>query len=75
MAERGIGLGYNGIFISLHENYPSYAKLRDWLRQFTWLDPSEVQSFLVNLNDDIRYLPSTFAGLANYFTELRKKEA
>jgi len=39
MAERGIGLGYNGIFVSFHEDYSSFLKHEEWLQNLpslTW---------------------------------------
>ena len=74
MAERGVGLGYNGIFISLHEDYASYLKLRDWIRQIPFVEISEVESFLINLKDEIRYQSLSFANLAKYLLKLKEKE-
>ncbi|MGD8506377.1 MAG: winged helix-turn-helix transcriptional regulator [Candidatus Bathyarchaeota archaeon] len=66
MAERGMGLGYDGVFVSLHENYQSYVKHREWLGRFRFFEMTEVQTFLVDLNDKIRYFPLSFANLARH---------
>jgi len=74
MAERGLGLGYSGIFISLHDDYASYLKLQEWFRQIPFVEISEVESFLVNLKDEIRYYPLSFANLAKYLLKLKEKK-
>lgn len=45
MLERGIGLGYDGVFVTLHEDYASYLKLKKWLRQFSFLELSNLDAF------------------------------
>ncbi len=64
MLERGRGLGFDATIISLHEDYPSYLKVLDWLRGFDFLDVKKTDSFLVNLEDKVRYRPLTFSTLA-----------
>ena len=36
MLERGIGLGYDGVFISLHKDYASYLELKKSCRQLSF---------------------------------------
>jgi DNA-binding Lrp family transcriptional regulator len=72
MAERGMGLGYNGVFVSLHEDYQSYVKHGEWLERFKFFEMTEAQSFLVDLNDKIRYFSLSFANLAGHL--LTKEE-
>lgn len=73
MFERGMGLGYTGVIVSLHENYASYAKLLGMIKQFTVLEP-DVQSFLSDLNDKVHYRPLNFAPLAQHILTLRKEK-
>jgi DNA-binding Lrp family transcriptional regulator len=73
MLERGMGLGYHGAIISFHENYASYLSLIDWLRQFGFLEISEIDSFIVNLKDKASYLPPTLSLIAKHLTTLREK--
>jgi hypothetical protein len=61
-----MGMGYDGVFLSFHEDYSSFALLRKWLAQFGFLEVAEVQSFLVNLEDDIHYRSLTFSTLAKH---------
>jgi DNA-binding Lrp family transcriptional regulator len=64
MLERGDGLGFDGVIISLHEDYASYLKVSEWLRQFDFLEVKRINSFLINLEDNVRYRPLTFSTLA-----------
>ena len=75
MLERGIGLSYDGIAISYHENYRSYLDLLAWFRQFEFLDVSKIDSYLVSLQDTIRYKPLTFKTLAQHVVKLAKRES
>jgi len=74
MMERGRGLGYEGVVISLHENYTSHLKLMNLLRQFAFLDISTIESFLISLDDAVHYRALTFASLANHLLTQKAKE-
>ena len=73
MLERGMGLGYQGTIISFHESYASYLALRGWLRDFTFLEIGEIESFLINLKDKVSYVPPTFTLIAKHLATLREK--
>jgi len=64
MLERGDGLGFDGVIISLHKDYASYLKVFEWVRQFDFLEVNRIDSFLINLEDKVRYRPLTFSTLA-----------
>ncbi|MGD8545420.1 MAG: winged helix-turn-helix transcriptional regulator [Candidatus Bathyarchaeota archaeon] len=67
MAERGMGMEYNGVAISLHRRYSDYTKFIDDLQQYSdILGVSEARSFLVNLRDPIQYRYLTLATLAKH---------
>lgn len=66
MAERGMGCGYNAVFISVHKNYASLVNLKNWARQFASLGLLEIESFLINLKDEVHYKPLTFSTLAKH---------
>jgi DNA-binding Lrp family transcriptional regulator len=74
MLERGMGLGYDGVIVSVHKDYPSYMELKKWLRRFDFLDLSEVESFLINLSDKVHYRPLTFTTLAQYLLPRSQKK-
>jgi DNA-binding Lrp family transcriptional regulator len=64
MLERGDGLGFDAVIISLHKDYASYLKVFEWIRQFDFLEVNKIDSFLINLEDNVRYRPLTFSTLA-----------
>ena len=74
MAERGMGCGYNAIMISVHKDYTSFIKLTSWAQQFYSLELGEIDSFLVDLADEVRYQPLTFSSLAKHLLTLKEKE-
>ena len=75
MLERGDGLGFDGVIISLHEDYASYLKVSEWLRQFDFLEVKRINSFLINLEDSVRYRPLTFSTLAKLLrSQTERKE-
>jgi len=48
MLERGMGMGYNGVFLSFHKDYACFTELKKWLTQYDVLEIADVQSFLVS---------------------------
>jgi len=74
MLERGIGCASQGVVVSYHRNYTGYRKLRKWLEQFTFLDVDRIDSFLIDLNDKVRYRPLTFKALAQHLLTLENEE-
>jgi len=75
MLESGIGSSYDGSLLSLHEDYESYLDLKRRLVQFDFLNVSETQSFLIDLNDEIHYRPLTFAMLAKHLLTLSEPKS
>lgn len=75
MAERGLGLGYDGVTISFHKDYGSFVEYRNWTRQMHPVIAADVESFLVNLDDEVQYRPLTFSTLAKHLLKQRRKKA
>jgi DNA-binding Lrp family transcriptional regulator len=73
MGERGIGMGFDGVFISYHKTYSSYTKTMAWLRQFNFLELDKTESFLINLHDETRYRPLSFATLGKHLLTMNAK--
>jgi DNA-binding Lrp family transcriptional regulator len=73
MLERGRGLGYDGVIISLHEDYTSYLDVLKWLRQLDFLDVRQIDSFIICLDDEVRYRPLTVSILARLLRRKRRK--
>ena len=74
MIERGKGLGCQGVFISFHKNYSAYVEFEEWIRKTISSDISDIQTFLVNLNDQIRYRPMSFFSLAKHVLTCKESE-
>jgi len=72
MFERGLGLGYDGVIASFHEDYSSYVRFR---RRITdcLLEISEIEGFLISLGNEVHHHPLTFATLAQHLLMLGKK--
>lgn len=74
MAERGMGCGFNAIMISVHRDYNSFVELTNWAQQFYSLELGEIDSFFIDLDDKVRYLPLTFSALAKHLLVLAEKK-
>jgi DNA-binding Lrp family transcriptional regulator len=62
MFERGLGLKYSYVVVSLHEDYSSYAEFERRLKQNDSWTVTDSASFLVNLHDGSDFL--SFSALA-----------
>jgi DNA-binding Lrp family transcriptional regulator len=64
LLERGIGLSRDAVLICLYKDYASYTEHRNMIRELPFLVPSDVDSFLIDLNDEVHYRYLTFASVA-----------
>jgi len=64
LLERGLGLGRDAVMICLYKDYASYVEHRRIIREFPYITPPDVESFLIDLNDEIHYRYLTFASVA-----------
>ena len=69
--ERGLGHGVTGILVSFHKDYSSYLTLRQKIREYSFLEQSETDGFLISLDDEIHYCPLTFATLAQHVLTMK----
>jgi hypothetical protein len=74
MGERGMGLGYDGVFMSYHKDYGEYTKLLNWFKQFEFLEVDKIESFLIDLQDNIHYRPLDFSPLAYHLVMEKENE-
>ena len=74
MFERGLGLESTGVVVSLHEDYSSYVKFIDKLKEYPSLEMSKLRSFLISLDDEVRYRPLTLSALANNVLQMKEKK-
>lgn len=73
MVEKGIGLGYDGVFVSIHEDYSSYLKFKNGVSQDAYLEAFSIESFLISLSET-KFRPLTFKTLAKHVLTLKEKE-
>jgi DNA-binding Lrp family transcriptional regulator len=71
--ERGMGLGYDGIIVSIHRSYSEYLDFKTWIKQMPYLNASRVESFLIDLNDKVHHRYLTFSYLAKHLLEMKKR--
>ena len=64
MAERGTGAGYDAVMISVHRDYQSFVKLMQWAKKFSEFELDVIESFLVNLSDEVHYRSLTLSSIA-----------
>jgi DNA-binding Lrp family transcriptional regulator len=73
MLERGIGLSHDGVFLSFHKDYSSYVDFRNWLQSFEFLETPDIETFIVNLKDTVRYRSLGFSTLAKHILTMNGK--
>lgn len=66
MVMTGIGLGYDRVVLTLHENYKSYVEFMRITKQLPFLDLMQIDSFLMTLAGENNYMPLNLSNLANY---------
>lgn len=64
MFERGMGLGYDGVLVSIYDNYSNYTEHMSLTKNYPFLELARIESFLINLSDSVRYRPLTLAPMA-----------
>jgi DNA-binding Lrp family transcriptional regulator len=64
LLERGIGIGRDAVMVCLYKDYASYVEHRNIIRELPFLVSSDVDSFLIDLNDEVHYRYLTFASAA-----------
>jgi DNA-binding Lrp family transcriptional regulator len=77
MLERGIGLDHTGAIISYHRTYSDYAR---FIREFRQAPTAKayvhgnIESFLINLKDEMDYRPLTLQFLANHILKMNEQK-
>lgn len=74
LALRGLGLGYDVVVVSIHEDYSSFLEMLEGIKQFPHADVSSLQSFLIDLTDEVQYRPFTFSYISKYISTLVKNK-
>jgi DNA-binding Lrp family transcriptional regulator len=66
MLERGVGLKYDGVIVAFYKDYVDFLNHMNMLKQYHFLEKSEIESFLISLKDTVRYRPLTFQAFAKH---------
>jgi DNA-binding Lrp family transcriptional regulator len=74
MFERGMGLGGDGVLVTLYEDYASYAEQKIEMKQHPFIEVTEVDSFITSLDDKVRYLPLTMSAVAEHMLKIPEKQ-
>jgi len=70
--QRGMGGGFSGVLCSFHKTYSEYMELVNRMKAYSFVNPSETLSFLIDLNDKIQYRNFTFSTLANCCEQMKQ---
>jgi DNA-binding Lrp family transcriptional regulator len=70
--ERGMGFGYNAFMASFHKDYSSYTELMNQIKNNPYSDKARVDSFIVDLDDEVHYRQLTFATLAKHLLTMQE---
>ncbi len=74
LIERGLGLGFDGVIITLHRNYTDYTNQMKYTRSRPFVQPDHVESFLVDLTDPIHYRSLTLSLVADDLIKRNEEE-
>lgn len=75
MLERGLGLKHTGAIISFHKNYSDYTRFIQEFKQAPTTQAyvnGNVESFLIDLKDEVRYRPLTLQVLADHILRMNQ---
>jgi DNA-binding Lrp family transcriptional regulator len=70
LIERGHGSNADGMVVSFHQTYSDFTKFRDWLRQFYRISTYDLNTFILDLKDEVHYRYLTFKTLAEHLLSI-----
>jgi len=74
MYEKGMGLGYDMLAVSFHEDYSSFIKMKQKAYDFSFLELTGSDSFLIDLNDKVHYRPFSLMAVALDLLNMAKQK-
>jgi len=74
MAAEGIGLGYNRVVISLHQDYADFVRFVRATREVPFAELGAFDTFMISLSSK-HYQPLTFSILANYLLTMKEESS
>jgi DNA-binding Lrp family transcriptional regulator len=72
MLERGEGMGFDGMIISYHRDYSSHSIFAKLLKETGLLNVNRLESFLIDLNDRLHFLPLSLSLLAESISKMKR---
>ena len=66
---RGIGMEHDGAIVSFHRNYSEYSDFKKRLMKTLFVNPSSLESFLVDLNDEAHHRHLTLSYVAKHLLQ------
>lgn len=71
---RGMGGGYSGVIISFHKKYSDLTRLLGRIRNYDFVDPMSILTFIVDFNEKVQYRYFTFSTIARYLLSMQEEE-
>lgn len=68
----GIGLGYDSVIVSFHQNYAAYDAFRKHIKRSMGPSITEINTFLINIEEN-NTMPPTFSFLARHILKSDNK--
>jgi DNA-binding Lrp family transcriptional regulator len=75
LIERGMGLGFDGIIITLHRNFSEYKEQMDNTKSRPFVQTNHVESFLIDLKDSVHFRSLTLSVVAGDLIKRNEKES
>ncbi|MBN1245835.1 Lrp/AsnC family transcriptional regulator [Candidatus Bathyarchaeota archaeon] len=73
LIQRGMGLGYDTVIVSFHQDYSSYDNFRNYVKHAMGESITEMNVFLINLDEEKNTLPPTFLFLSREMLKSKSK--
>lgn len=74
MYEKGMGLGYDMLAVSFHQDYSSFIKMKQKAYDFSFLELTGSDSFLIDLTDKVHYRPFSLMAVALDLLNMAKQK-
>jgi len=74
LIERGIGMNHDSFMGSFHKDYSSYRELVSETKKSKYVDAAKMESFIVDLDDEVHYRALTFSTLAKHMLEKNQEK-
>jgi len=75
LIEGGLGMGFDGVNVTLHRNYSDYAKQANYAKTRSFLQADHTDSFLVDLRNPVHFRSLTLSLVADDLVKRNEKES